>query len=188
MPDMHWGSQKVSGSTSRFDLLSARMFSAKVWYLIAKGKFQPHDILIFAFYSDQVMLLKALFAELPFFDGVRYNTVDSSRGDESPIVIIDCVVSGAAAGDGMGFLGAEQRRFNVAMSRAQVGRIVIGHRDMNRGGQSTSAWGVFFDEAKSRSTILDGGFLNLNLPNDTMTRRFADVSITFQQRAMKPST
>lgn len=89
----------------------------------------PYDhLLVTALYSDQVTLLEALFTAVA--NGIRVKTIDGSKGSEALVVIVDCMTLGAATEEGMGFLDEDQRRFNVAMSRAQVGRITVYHKGM----------------------------------------------------------
>ncbi|TKA79338.1 hypothetical protein B0A55_03455 [Friedmanniomyces simplex] len=180
----HWGSQKARGSTSRHNVQTARMVFMKAYYLIIKGRFAARDIKIITFYLDQVALLKALFADLTIFDGVEIETIDTSQGSEAPVVIIDLVVLGAAGPDGMGFLNKDRRRFNVAMSRPQSGRIVIAQKGMiavERSGKEANAgvWNQFFKEARERDSIIDGNLLNGDFDDAEMKARFTDVSRTW---------
>jgi predicted RNA-binding protein len=179
-----WGSQRPRGSNSRINLLSARMIMRLVYDLVNRGNFVMSDIIVIAFYKDQVGLLEALF-ESGTFRGLQVKTIDKSQGCEAPIVIVDCVTLGSAANESMGFLGAEQRRFNVAMTRAQVGRIVISHKDMIqvlRGKRLNSgAWNEFFDQAKAANAILDGHYLNERTDITKMEARFDDVRHTYER-------
>ena len=181
---MPWGSQKPRGSNSRINLLSARMILRLVSYLVTRGNFAMSDIIVIAFYKDQVGLLEALF-DSETFRGLQVKTIDKSQGCEAPIVIVDCVTLGAAANEGMGFLGAEQRRFNVAMTRAQVGRIVICHKDMiqvlNGKRLNSGAWNEFFDQAKAANAVLDGHYLNLRTGVAKLEDRFDDVRRTYER-------
>lgn len=94
-----------------------------VHLLVTEGGFSYDEILVIALYSDQVTLLEALCADAT--NGIRVKTIDGSKGSEALVVIVDCMTLGAATEEGMGFLDEDQRRFNVAMSRAQVGRITV---------------------------------------------------------------
>lgn len=179
-----WGSQSPKGSNSRINLLSARMILRLVYYLVRKGNFEMSDIIVIAFYKDQVGLLEALF-DSENFRGIQVKTIDKSQGCEAPIVIVDCVTLGAAADEGMGFLGAEQRRFNVAMTRAQVGRVVVGHKDMikvlNGKRLNSGAWNEFFDQARAANVILDGHYLNERTAIPAIEERYDDVRRTYER-------
>ncbi|KAI9692979.1 MAG: hypothetical protein M1822_004974 [Bathelium mastoideum] len=144
----HWGSQQAPGSTSRYNLQTAAMIFRLVHQLTQKAGSSPHDIMVIAFYKDQVGLLKALFADAA---AVAVSTVDGSQGKERPVVIVDCVVVRSTAVE-LEFLASEKRRLNVVMSRAMVGRITICCRDFvprdTRGrATETGVWFPFVDEA-----------------------------------------
>lgn len=189
---LHWGSQKAAGSQSRFTMLNARMVFRKAYLLVKHGKFAPSDIKIVSFYCDQVTVLTALFADMDMFKGVVIETADGSQGGEAKVVIVDCVAYGAESDDGMGFLNEDRRRFNVAMSRAKVGRIVIAHKrmvgvKMVKGQPKNIAgiWNDFFEEAREAKAVMDGGYLNEAFESRTMAERFDDVSATWDKRAVK---
>ncbi|KAK5742662.1 hypothetical protein LTR17_003194 [Elasticomyces elasticus] len=181
--DWYWGSQKAKGSTSRHNLQSARMVFKLAYLLVTMGKFAARDIKIITFYLDQVALLKALFADLALFDGIEIETIDTSQGSEAPVVIIDLVVLGAAGSDGMGFLNTDRRRFNVAMSRPQSGRIVIAQKGLigvERGTEvNAGVWNQFFKEAREANAIIDGTVLNRDLNTEEMIARYVDVARTW---------
>jgi hypothetical protein len=178
-----WGSQRLSGSTSRVNLLTARMIMRLAHLLVQKGGFAMTDIMVIAFYSDQVALLEALFTSAGF-EGIRVNTIDGSQGSEAPVVIVDCVTLGAAAEEGMGFLGEDQRRFNVAMTRAQVGRITIAHKDMvkvvNGKKVNSATWNEFFGQAKEANAVLSGRYLNLPTTEATLEAHFDETLRTYE--------
>lgn len=182
--EIPWGSQKAKGSTSRYNPLNARMVLALAYELIVKGGFKAKDIMVICFYSDQKAFLEALFADFNNLKGIAFDTVDGSQGSEAPVVIVDCVVYGQEEGKGgMGFLGQERRRFNVAMSRAQSGRIVIARRNMitdNKGADlNAGPWKDLILEARKANTIIDGALLNLPLASEDLEKRFKDVQSTY---------
>jgi hypothetical protein len=182
-PGMPWASQHLSGSTSRVNLLTARMIMRLVHLLVQKGGFTMTDIMVIAFYKDQVVLLAAIFS-FAGFEGIRVRTIDSSQGSEAPVVIVDCVTLGAGADEGMGFLGEDQRRFNVAMTRAQVGRITIAHIDMLKvvnGKQINSgAWNEFFGQAKAANAVLTGRYLNEPTSDAMLEAHFDETRRTYE--------
>lgn len=153
-----FGSQTMPGSTSKYNLQSAMMVFRTVYWLIAEGRFTPKQILVTAFYASQVGLLRALFQDEEIFNGLHLNgpeslqlrTVDGSQGEENLVQIIDCVTMGGGADEGMGFLGGEKRRFNVAMSRGKVGRIVICNRNFIKGKHHNGPWKNFLEGDETR--------------------------------------
>lgn len=86
----------------------------------------------------------------------------------------------------MGVLGTEQRRFNVAMSRAQSGRITVAHHNVivnkAKGKYSDSGpWNAFYNEARASKTIIDGGLLNKVLPSERPQSRIKEVYETYRK-------
>ncbi|TKX20048.1 AAA domain-containing protein 10 [Elsinoe australis] len=152
-----FGSDRRPGSTSRVNYQTAAMVMINCIRLIENVK--PESILVTAFYSDQVIFLKALLAGHPLAKNIRVSTVDGSQGEEALVHIIDCVVLGGqgvegGAGDTLGFLSVERRRFNVAMSRGKAGRIVIGHSKMaDNPHNKTSVWAEFMKEETAANHV-----------------------------------
>jgi hypothetical protein len=183
--DFHWGSQQKGVSHSRFNLQSAFVVARLVWLMVNQGC-KPEEILVQAFYLDQVNLIKAIFADIPKYKGTRIATVDGSQGDEELYGIVDCVVLGGGGPETMGFLGRERRRFNVAMSRQMAGRIVIGHEKFVLGKylEKEHPWEVFNNEAKSKKTILQDTWFHTR---DTLwatcdlKKRYEDVKTEYEK-------
>jgi len=151
----HWGSELRPGSTSRLNFQTAATIMIVVDELCKNG-YKMEDILITCFYTDQVHLLQALFSHASF-SKLKIKTVDEAQGCEARIHIVDCVVLGGrrgGAGDTLGFLAREKRRYNVAMSRAQEGRIVIGHERMTAG-YSNTIWDYFLDDESRLGHVVD---------------------------------
>lgn len=146
----HYGSQTMTGSSSKHNLQTAMMVFRTFYWLVTLGQFRPQDILVSAFYTSQISLLRQLFQDEQIFDGINLGgpeslellTVDSSMGQERLVQVVDCVSLGGGAVESMGFLGGDNGRFNVAMSRGKVGRIVICAREM-KGQYSTGVWKGF---------------------------------------------
>jgi superfamily I DNA and/or RNA helicase len=86
----------------------------------------PQQLMVIAMYRSQVALIKRLFQHYNI--DVAVNSVDSSEGKEAPIVIVD-LTTPARKHSEIGFL-RDQRRINVAFSRAMDGRIVLGSAAM----------------------------------------------------------
>lgn len=152
-PDFPLATARIPHSTSRFNLNTARLTLRLVEDLL--DRFKADQIMVIAFYKDQVQLLQALFQAIDSTkDKIVVQTVDGSQGSEREIVIVDTVTMGPAGGDSLGFINSDRRRFNVAMSRAQVGRIVIAHKDIQKGardkeaGKTMGPWTHFFNKAE----------------------------------------
>jgi len=64
------------------------------------------------------------------------------------IHILDCVTLGGGASEAMGFLGDNDRRFRLAMSRGMAGRIVICHRDFYKP-YSAGIWKTFLTRSET---------------------------------------
>jgi len=79
---------------------------------------------IIAPYSAQVALLRALFRERPCDLEMEVSTVDGFQGKEKDIVIVTAV-RGNECGS-IGFVG-DERRLNVALTRAKKALFVVGH-------------------------------------------------------------
>ena len=86
------------------------------------------DVGIISPYRAQVQYLKRLIAKRPFFKPFRHlisvNTVDGFQGQERDVILISMV---RANGTGqIGFLH-DLRRMNVAMTRARMKLMIVGH-------------------------------------------------------------
>lgn len=182
-----WGSSKHPGTHSKYNSFTAALVFMKVRYLVLHGNFDPKDIMVTAFYDAQVRLIKAIFAEYPHYNGVIFNTVDGSQGDEALIEVVDAVTLGGGANESMGFLGGEKRRFNVAASRPKVGRIVIVHEDFAKG-KYDETWSKFIQEAKDNKWLLHDKPLKKGWPPGMAGKVNAVVSKFESARPGKPTT
>jgi uncharacterized protein len=87
------------------------------------------DILVVAPYNHQVHLLKGALLKAGY-PGARVGTVDLFQGQQAPVVIVSiCNSADQEADRGTEFL-LDPRRMNVALSRAQVLSIVVGHPEL----------------------------------------------------------
>jgi predicted ATPase len=185
----NFGSQNMPGSTSKYNLQSAMMVFRTVYWLITKGGFTPQQILVTAFYASQVGLLRALFQDEELFNGLRLGgpdsvqlrTVDGSQGEENLVQIIDCVTMGGGANESMGFLGGEKRRFNVAMSRSKVGRIVICNREFIKGKHHLGPWKDFLEGDEHK--FLDDSRFRQAWESGSMLEKFRSVRDTWIAKA-----
>ncbi len=87
-------------------------------FLLNRTGCPPTYILVTAFYDAQVRLFKSLFDGLTRYKGIRFMTVDSAQGEESPIQIIDMTTLGGAIPESVGFLGgrSNQVQFLAALA------------------------------------------------------------------------
>ena len=110
-------------------------------HVLQTGALKPHDIGVVSPYAGQVRQLKQAFGikgkralrrerdqgfvarEGPF-KGLEVLTVDGFQGREKELIIFSCVRANSRGN--VGFL-ADQRRLNVAITRARRGLIVLGH-------------------------------------------------------------
>ena len=82
---------------------------------------QARDVAVVTFYRDQLKELRRVFGDVSK-KLVEIDTVDAFQGREKDYVIVSCVRAG---NEGVGFL-RDERRLNVALTRAKHGCVVIG--------------------------------------------------------------
>ncbi|KAK8179583.1 P-loop containing nucleoside triphosphate hydrolase protein [Phyllosticta citribraziliensis] len=181
-PRYPWGPRKVHGSTSFHNAQTAAITMHLCYLLISKFKFKAQDILIDAFYADQVKFYKALFAGFPAFNGIGFSTVDGSQGQEANIVIVDCVILGRVVpGGNMGFLGGETHRFNVGMSRARIGRITLCHERFADISDSP-CWKTLLLDAQRDHCLFQDTYFHRDFEVTDFNIRFKDVSTNYGKR------
>ena len=131
--------------------LSSSAKKDKEWHCLDK-------IRIITFYRAQVALIKQLLRQKGF-QKVLVATVDSSQGCEADLVIVSFVRSnnGRRPSQTTGFLAGflnDDRRMNVALTRARHQLICIGNAQaMNNTDNTSTIWGLVTD-AKERDCIL----------------------------------
>ena len=111
--------------------------------LLQPGDVQASEIGIITPYSGQVRALSDIFdsnkgrEEGGQFAGLEINTVDGYQGREKDVIIFSAVRSNP---DGVvGFL-SDQRRLNVAITRAKRGLIVVGDPQTLRYDPTWRSW------------------------------------------------
>ncbi len=103
--------------------------------LLQAGDLEEADIGIITPYAGQVRAIRDALPERN--DSVEVHTVDGYQGREKEVIIFSCVRSNS---DGtVGFL-SDERRLNVALTRAKRGLIVIGDPDTLRNDQTWASW------------------------------------------------
>jgi ATP-dependent RNA/DNA helicase IGHMBP2 len=106
-------------------------------------------IRIIAFYQDQVSLIKEKLTEKGL-DGVLVATVDSSQGCEADVVILSFVRSNSGSA---GFL-RDDRRMNVAMTRARHQLVCVGDMHFMSGLMDAPTLRSICADAKSRKVAV----------------------------------
>ena len=103
--------------------------------LLQTGDLEEADIGIITPYAGQVRAIRDALPERN--DSVEVHTVDGYQGREKEVIIFSCVRSNS---DGtVGFL-SDERRLNVALTRAKRGLIVIGDPDTLRNDETWASW------------------------------------------------
>ena len=103
--------------------------------LLQAGDLEEADIGIITPYAGQVRAIRDALPERN--DSVEVHTVDGYQGREKEVIIFSCVRSNS---DGtVGFL-SDERRLNVALTRAKRGLIVIGDPDTLRNDETWASW------------------------------------------------
>ena len=111
--------------------------------LLQAGDLEEADIGIITPYAGQVRAIRDALPERN--DSVEVHTVDGYQGREKEVIIFSCVRSNS---DGtVGFL-SDERRLNVALTRAKRGLIVIGDPDTLRNDETWASW---LDYIRSRN-------------------------------------
>jgi hypothetical protein len=92
-------------------------------------------------------------------ESVEVNTVDGFQGREKTVIVFSAVRAPsqgwAGGGGGIGFVG-DERRMNVALTRAKEALWVVGHaRTLGR----HVAWGALLEHAQSREQVVSNGSL-----------------------------
>jgi regulator of nonsense transcripts 1 len=85
---------------------------------------------------------------IKFWSGLEVNSVDGFQGREKDLIFFSCVRSSHHS---IGFL-ADDRRVNVAITRARRGLILIGNKKPL---QQNETWSHFLDYIQSIDSIID---------------------------------
>lgn len=101
-------------------------YKRKYGYSNGQSWHSAERVRIITFYSEQVAQINRLLLEANI-TGVTVATVDSSQGSEADLVIVSFVRSkGLGRQDSVGFL-ADNRRLNVALTRARYQLVCVGN-------------------------------------------------------------
>ena len=116
------GAGDIRQGTSLMNPREARLAVDLVKFLIQLTK-GALSIGVISPYRQQVNLIRSLVPkELP---GVEVDSVDAFQGREKDVIVFSCVRAGGSSETSLGFL-ADQRRLNVAITRARRACFVIG--------------------------------------------------------------
>ena len=134
--------EEQEGGSRSNPIEAARIYDL-VQGLLQPGDVTPSDIGIITPYSGQVRALSDIFDsnkgrdEGGQFAGLEINTVDGYQGREKDVIIFSAVRSNP---DGVvGFL-SDQRRLNVAITRAKRGLVVVGDPQTLRYDHTWRSW------------------------------------------------
>eukprot|EP01017_Pseudomicrothorax_dubius_P002274 TRINITY_DN1000_c0_g1_i6.p1 TRINITY_DN1000_c0_g1~~TRINITY_DN1000_c0_g1_i6.p1 ORF type:complete len:309 (-),score=43.43 TRINITY_DN1000_c0_g1_i6:67-993(-) len=117
------GMEDTSGAqgTSKFNLLEIEEAFCLIKILIKRCKFSESQIGLITGYKDQQMKMTEKLRK--HYPNVEVKSVDGYQGREKDIIIISCVRTNS-----IGFL-KDERRMNVALTRAKYGLFIIGDLD-----------------------------------------------------------
>jgi len=105
-------------------------------------------------YREQLKALRLAFRKRfgeDIVSSVDFNTVDGFQGQEKDIIVLSCVRAGPAL-ESIGFL-RDERRMNVALTRAKCSLFVLGHAPTLE--RSDENWRSLIQDARKRSLLLD---------------------------------
>lgn len=148
--------QRTSDGKS-FVNLAEMAICGRILNILYNGGIAGERIGIITFYQGQELTLSDNLnwfteADEDWLDDVHIGTVDGFEGKDIDIVIIVCVrANGVRSPKRVGFL-ADQRRFNVAITRAKYGMFVIGHAQTL---VTDPMWKVYLDFCKRSGVYLD---------------------------------
>jgi len=106
------------------------------------------NVAVVTFYRDQLGELRRAFRDVLQNEEVEVDTVDAFQGREKDYVIVSCV---RASNDGVGFL-RDERRLNVALTRAKFGCVVVGHESTLR---TDGRWRGLLDACERCGGLVD---------------------------------
>ncbi|OQV16656.1 DIS3-like exonuclease 2 [Hypsibius exemplaris] len=97
---------------------------------LIKGGVLPKDIGVITFYSAQKLFLRDDILAEHVAQSLVVDTVDHFQGGEQEFILLSCVRSGKPSyGAIVGFLD-EIRRMTVALTRAKMGLVIVGNREL----------------------------------------------------------
>lgn len=116
--------QEMLNGTSYYNKAEAERVISLLELLEARGVDLNEQVGIITFYTGQVAYLSRQLAKRPAYRQVKVSTVDSFQGDERDFIIISFVRANRKGR--IGFLN-DFRRLNVAVTRARLSLLMVGH-------------------------------------------------------------
>ncbi|OQV17667.1 Regulator of nonsense transcripts 1-like protein [Hypsibius exemplaris] len=126
--------EQASDGVSFLNVHEAVVVALCLANLIHGGGVKPADIGVITFYNGQKDHLKKQVEKhdcihLMLLKEMMIDSVDAFQGREKDYIILSCVRSGHVKSTSVGFL-ADERRLNVALTRARKGVIIVGNRGL----------------------------------------------------------
>lgn len=112
----------INGTSSYFDIAEAKKVAQIVDDFQYSGGWLPSDIEVITAYASQVAEIQTELHRRERQVAWVYS-IDKAQGRECPLIIVSCVRSNDKGK--LGFVD-DPRRLNVAMSRAQLGLVMVG--------------------------------------------------------------
>jgi predicted DNA helicase len=145
--DLKQGTSLINPREAQVVVDLVRTFLDRQTNRVGKG---PLSIGVISPYKQQVNLLRSLLSrEIEMFGPkiIEIDSVDAFQGREKDLIVFSCVRAGGSGDHSVGFL-ADQRRLNVAITRAKRALWLVGNRDFlkTNGGP---VWSALIDYCQS---------------------------------------
>jgi len=144
--------KSITGSLKNVLEISVCVSALKALVSLHPAEDFKNKIAVLSPYKSQVKHLRVAVAREAILRGlsVEINTIDGIQGREKDIVLLSTVRSGNERSSGIGFV-KDNRRMNVAITRAKFSLLVIGNaRLLERGSE---AWAAFVQFCASRDCM-----------------------------------
>ncbi|XP_052864038.1 probable RNA helicase armi [Anopheles cruzii] len=146
------------GSTSWYNLEEAKAVCWLVETLLGKG-YEPHDIGVITPYRMQIHHIQCMFQQVQLNDAPQVGTVELFQGQECNVIILSTVRSPSSWSvknkqQALGFV-ADEKRINVAISRAKVALIIVGNPKLL---SLDPIWKQIIDRAINNDTYTGSAF------------------------------
>jgi hypothetical protein len=154
------------GQTSRQNPVHAEYIVYLVLQNYKANGYKPSEILIIAYYTEQVRLIGELFLKVVKKGLIALNqipavmTTAQSQGHQAQWVLGDVVVHKAETQKDLGFVGTQESLFNVFLTRAKTAFTGFAHQDIGSGQVACEdrpgrAIVAFVRDAHRRDAIVD---------------------------------
>ncbi|KAJ8518486.1 hypothetical protein ONZ45_g4443 [Pleurotus djamor] len=139
---------RQSQKNTRESLVALKLFQALRRLYVSTN----FTVGVVSMYKAQVTEIRRLFVDhygQSISEEVDFNTVDGFQGQEKDVIILSCVRAGPGV-NSIGFL-ADQRRMNVALTRAKSSVFILGNAPTLE--RSDDKWRAIIQNARSRSLL-----------------------------------